>query len=317
MSFFDSAAQLSLSPKYEFWNETICKRLIPATGRFEHGEIFEGSLSWHMFGNLKVCKMSATPHSFGRTDHLARVSPEDDIVAMFVQDGHIRQLQDGREVTAEAGDIILFDAAKAFVHEIDSRSLLIIRFPRARFLSRCPRANQLMGVKIAELSSMATILHGMAEETFRLSDSRGPRGVQARFAAAILDTLTAAMDMQIENDSAVQRTRYEAVYQKAADYIDANLDDCELDVNDVALATCTSPRTLARIFAARGTTVMHSVWRRRLEESHSLLREGRVEQVSQAAYQCGFNDLSHFSRLFKGAYGATPRQTLLESRGMN
>lgn len=310
MSFLDSTEPLAPTQKYEFWNESICKRLIPALGRFEFGQHFEGSLSGHLFGNLKVCRMSSTPHSFVRSDRLARVAPEDDIVAVFVQKGHINQVQDGREVNAVAGDIILFDAVKPFTHDMDPKSLIVIRFPRDRFLSRCPRAGQLLSAKIAEGSSMATILHGMAEETFRLSDSSGQIGVQARFAAALLDTLTAAMDMQIDNDAATQRTRYDSVYQKAAEYINANLDDCELDVNDVAQATHTSPRTLARIFAAQGTTVMHLVWKRRLDEAHAILREGRVEQVTQAAYQCGFNDLSHFSRLFKSTFGVTPRQTL-------
>jgi AraC-like DNA-binding protein len=55
---------------------------------------------------------------------------------------------------------------------------------------------------------------------------------------------------------------------------------------------------------------MHHVWKRRLDAAFRVLEEGRVHQVSQAALQCGFNDLSHFSRAFRNAFGVTPSSLL-------
>lgn len=44
---------------------------------------------------------------------------------------------------------------------------------------------------------------------------------------------------------------------------------------------------------------------RRLERARTLLGRGEL-QVSEVAFQCGFENLSHFSRAFKEAYGTTP-----------
>ncbi|HEX2616368.1 MAG TPA: AraC family transcriptional regulator [Flavobacteriales bacterium] len=47
------------------------------------------------------------------------------------------------------------------------------------------------------------------------------------------------------------------------------------------------------------------VRQRRLERAHTLLGSGTL-QVSEVAFQCGFENLSHFSRAFKETYGTTP-----------
>lgn len=57
---------------------------------------------------------------------------------------------------------------------------------------------------------------------------------------------------------------------------------------------------------------MQEVWRRRLERSFELLARRRVSLVTQAAYQCGFSDLSHFSRVFKKMYNMAPSSVLAD-----
>jgi len=122
----------------------------------------------------------------------------------------------------------------------------------------------------------------------------------------------AAVEISAAWDSSIQ-PKHDALYQKSIDYIEENLDNGDLDITNVSSAACASPRTLARAFAQRGTSVMRHVWTRRLETSFNLLSEGRVDHVSKAAYLCGFNDLSHFSRTFKNMFGSTPSCVLARS----
>eukprot|EP01032_Pedospumella_encystans_P034527 gene34527-39031_t len=62
-----------------------------------------------------------------------------------------------------------------------------------------------------------------------------------------------------------------------------------------------------RLFATEGTTPGRWLWQQRLEASYRALAEGRVRQVSQAALEFGFTDLSHFSRAFKARFGRSPK----------
>lgn len=274
---------------------------------------FDGLLTGHELGSLTVCQMQAGAHTFVRNEHLVRTAPEDDFVAAFVKAGSMRMSQNGQQVFVGVGGIVMLDAARPFTHDMDRNTVLLIRVPRQQLLSRFPRAEHMMGCEIAKGSPMGALLHGMADEAFRQQPSTAAKAAQARFAAAFLDTLTAAMEIQIEGEGTSHALRNDSVYQKAIKHIEANLDNCDLDSNDIAIAAHTSLRTLARIFAMQGTTVMHYVWKRRLDTSFNILSEGRVKHVSQAAYQCGFNDLSHFSRSFKNTFGTTPR-SLLQTR---
>jgi len=46
---------------------------------------------------------------------------------------------------------------------------------------------------------------------------------------------------------------------------------------------------------------------KRLEYSAVLLRNNHLN-ISQVVFECGFEDLSHFSRAFKSRFGVSPTQ---------
>jgi len=67
--------------------------------------------------------------------------------------------------------------------------------------------------------------------------------------------------------------------------------------------------------AAEGITAHRWLWCKRLDASQHLLATGQARQVSEAALSCGFNDLSHFCKAFKAAYGMKPSQCLHAATG--
>ncbi|MBN8746602.1 Transcriptional activator NphR [Xylophilus ampelinus] len=310
MNFSYATTDTSGRRRLDYWSEIVCKRLVPAAAHFSVRDNFRGELDGHSFGQLMVCRMRSEAHTFRRSEHDVRRRPEDDIVVALVQAGSARMHQDGREVVVRPGDVVLYDGARPFLHELQPDSILLVRIPRAQLLSRFGGAEHMMTLRIAEGRTMAGLLHGMAQEAYQLSaqDAAGVTG--ARFAGAFLDTLTAAMEMQADAMMGRQASRYDRLYERAQQYIRIHLDDAELDSDGIADALHVSPRTLTRVFSAQDTTVMQQVWKLRLEASFSALQEGRVRQVSQAAFQFGFSDLSHFSRAFKKCFGATPRSLL-------
>ncbi|MNF66296.1 Transcriptional activator NphR [compost metagenome] len=97
-------------------------------------------------------------------------------------------------------------------------------------------------------------------------------------------------------------------------HMQANLGDPDLHIVSIASRHNISVRTLNRLFAAEGTSAIRWLWLQRLAASHKSLSEGRVRQVSEAALNCGFNDLSHFSKAFKKTYGIAPHQLLRTAR---
>jgi len=92
-------------------------------------------------------------------------------------------------------------------------------------------------------------------------------------------------------------------------YIEAHLRDPQLTPMRVAAALHISTRYLHQVFNTDGETVARYILRRRVEEcARALQDEAQVDSsVTDIAFRHGFNDASHFGRVFRAYYGTTPR----------
>lgn len=155
----------------------------------------------------------------------------------------------------------------------------------------------------------------------RLDVGSGVRGLYA----GVLDTIAANMDHCRPGDgdivadlvvSLVGRFARDAGMSESAridpavlcamrDWVRSNVDDPDLSPDRLARQFGLSRRSVYRQFASLGTTPAKWLWDVRLECADERLRDWRGS-VSEVAYSVGFNDSSHFSRLYKRRFGRTP-----------
>lgn len=309
MEFIYSTSQAEAGRRFEYWNDAICRHFIPSASRSSCRETFEGSLHGKTVGNLVVAEFSAHQHVFDRTNQFIRQAPDDDFVAILVESGVGRMTQSTRELELHSGDIALYDAARPFLHDLNVASMLLVRIPRKTLTSRLPGVESMTNIAVARDRPISGVFRGMLREALATRPDAS-QVAQARLASAFLDTLASAMETQVQTDHGDASAHHELVYRRALNYMDAHLDDCELTAANIAYGLNVSARTLSRVFARHGLAPMQELWRRRLKRSYMLLSEGRVKMVTQAAYQCGFSDMSHFSRVFRKAFNVAPSNVL-------
>jgi DNA-binding response OmpR family regulator len=97
-------------------------------------------------------------------------------------------------------------------------------------------------------------------------------------------------------------------FERARTLVEAHLSDPDFDVDQFAAQLHMSRATLWRKFKAlcdqTPSTFIRNV---RLENAATLIKGGRCT-VTEAAFQVGFQDVSHFSRAFKEFHGCSPSQ---------
>lgn len=89
------------------------------------------------------------------------------------------------------------------------------------------------------------------------------------------------------------------------DYLNENY-MFDLSMNEIASYTGRSLATFKRDFAkVSDLTPQKWIIRRRLEAAHDMIKSGR-KRVTEACFDAGFKNLSHFSKIYKERYGAAP-----------
>lgn len=89
------------------------------------------------------------------------------------------------------------------------------------------------------------------------------------------------------------------------DYLNENY-MCDLSLNEIAGYTGRSLSTFKRDFAkVSDLTPQKWIIKRRLEAAHDLIKSG-MKTVTEACFDVGFKNLSHFSKIYKEAYGMAP-----------
>lgn len=89
------------------------------------------------------------------------------------------------------------------------------------------------------------------------------------------------------------------------DYLNENY-MCDLSMEEIASYTGRSLATFKRDFAkVSDLTPQKWIIKRRLEAAHDLIKSGK-KKVTEACFDVGFKNLSHFSKIYKEAYGTAP-----------
>jgi transcriptional regulator GlxA family with amidase domain len=94
---------------------------------------------------------------------------------------------------------------------------------------------------------------------------------------------------------------------KAVDYMNQNFQK-PITLTEVAKLANMTDVSFSRFFKTRtGITFMDSLLEMRLGHASRLLID-TTQSVSEVAYNCGFNNISNFNRLFKKKKGCTPKE---------
>lgn len=94
--------------------------------------------------------------------------------------------------------------------------------------------------------------------------------------------------------------------EKVRGYVEANLDNSNANIDDMASKVAVSKTTLnRRLKSLIGITAAQLLIDARLQKAKALLDEQSLT-VSEVAYQCGYTDAKYFSKCYKAKYGVTP-----------
>lgn len=112
-----------------------------------------------------------------------------------------------------------------------------------------------------------------------------------------------------EPDTEMVQHEENAIVKQCMNYILANIDEPELNVNTLGASLGMGRNRLQKeIKTATGMTPVEFIRSIRLHEAYKLMQSGKNYNVSEVAYKTGFSNLSYFSRTFKAQFGYAPSE---------
>jgi AraC-like DNA-binding protein len=269
-----------------------------------HG--FEGVLTRLCADELEITSVKSTPLIVrNAASHVSVCSDEKVFSLQVVHSGRCRIRHAGVETVAETGDMIIADASKSYELKFSERVQgLTLPPPWARFGEFAETLEELAGHRINVHSGPGAVLSTFIRSSWdQLVEREGEEWPES--AAEVIWDLLASV-LQRETGCKTGRRRADCLRQEARALIDCRLEDTAFQSAEIAAGLGVSARYLQMAFAEAGTTPSRFLLARRLDAAAERLRRiDRPCSVTDVALECGFSDLSYFSRVFRRRFGVT------------
>jgi AraC-like DNA-binding protein len=204
-----------------------------------------------------------------------------------------------------------------FTHQCKSNEIkeITIQFHKDLFDEKFLRRNQLSFIRtMLEKSSRGILFSKMTREQLapRISGLNQKQGFDSVLELmSILHDLSTSRNMRILSDAsfniAEKNTYSSRRIENAFEYMNQNFDK-PITLSEVSKLASMTEVSFSRFFRQRtGNTFIDSLNEIRLGHATRILIE-TTQNISEVAYDCGFNNISNFNRIFKKKKGCTPKE---------
>lgn len=302
-----STDQAGARDSLALWTDTLWHLLGHLRSSVHEGSSFRGKLLHSSIGNMKLCQLSASSHRVERTPDLIKQDDRGFLKVVVQLEGCARLEQDGRSAPLAPGSWSIYDTSRPYTiaNTSDVEQFLLL-LPREQVLTEGVSPEH----ALVRPYSARTGVGRLACETMRAafdeirsSDTQPVDGIADSIARLIRHSLLEHAGRR--SDLSVRETLRDLI--KA--YIERNLRNPGLSIDQLALVFNCTKRNLHKTFGSEEATLCNYIWQLRLERCRRDLALPALssKSITDIAYSWGFNSSTHFSRAFRQAYGDSPR----------
>lgn len=302
-------AQGSRAQRVDYWKDVICQAVLDAEMTLpapRETAMFNGSIYSLNQAGARFINFRSSAHKVTRTR--CQIDRNDNTYFMVGLQRYGRGLmtQAGDAVVLNPGDIGIIDSGLPFeLNFPDAVDRRVVMLPKPLLRYRLKSGGPLRLESDSLISPLVgQIIHTLTERERPLSDAQVHFMLQS-----LADYLAGNLGLHGFPTDKQSATR--DGFDTVVAYVSSNLTSSELTAASTAFAAGISLRTLHRLFSKfADCTFEQYVIKQRLSLARQRLISGAVTSVSDAAFEAGFNDLSHFTKRFSAAYGLRPSSLL-------
>lgn len=310
MTLLIDTAAVAAPERVEFWSQASCDAYHPLHIRTEEAQGFSARMWAYDLASIGVFRIAAAANTMSRTRTAIAAGDSERLQLSIQLRGRLHAEQENRTSVVSAGDITSYETSRpASCRAERPFESLVFSLPKELLRDKAAQMCNLTAVRIPGhegLPRLAVqffrgVFDGLADGTI----SRHDTNVAERVVDLVLGVYA-----DRNGEPAAKRPTQAALLLHAKAFIEANLDDPELDPEKVARSSFISTRYLHKLFQAEGLTVCEWIRTMRLDRCQRDLLNPRLADhtILEIASRWGLPSAPHFSRLFHATYGRSPRE---------
>lgn len=293
-----------------YWREAL-SRTFGAVDMSVTDEVGSATIRTSPLGPMQAVTVEGDPMRVLRTRRLIAGSDNDDyVVVKLLSSGAARIEQDDRDACVRPGQLFVYDMARpvrlTLPEPFRTKSLVLPR--EVLGLSE----SDLRRITASPFGSESALGGLLTPFLSRLVDTAAayPQRTAELVARNVVDLVRTLAEERLGSSTADTPSAARMSLLRIRAHIDRHLADPDLTPEAIARAHHLSVRYLHKLFELEDITVSRWILQRRLERCRSDLARREVAglTISAVAHRWGFTSASHFSRVFRAAYGVSPAE---------
>jgi AraC-like DNA-binding protein len=288
--------------RFSFWREIICTTIFSISSEAPN-ERFSARVRVRSTGPLRFAMCQSTSYEIIRSRRDIDRAPADYYTVYLQLQGQTFINQCDESAALACNDIVLSDCRRPYSATLTNDGMRAVAvLPRPMVNSRAPWLGER---PLHKLPSDSQYLDLARRHMIELMSDRLGEGETSLLTENLCNLLALASAPDIPPG----RLRSELQTAAILAFCRQNLHRSELTPQLVAEHFGVSLRTLHGRFNKLGTTFGRWLLESRIENCARALKDLRQHRnISEIAYDCGFNDLSHFSKAFRTRFEMTPSE---------
>lgn len=303
-----STDQVAARERSAFWADWIQRLFFGLQSDLYGDADFDGNMASSRAGDVILTRLEANRHRVMRSRSPVRSSdiPYLKIVAPF--QGCAGVEQNGRQAWVAPGEWSIYDTTESYAVSNPVRvEHLIVMVPKAQLVESGLVIDELVARRLSARAGVARL----ALETMRsaYAELPGMRDEAARGVGEAITQFVRLSLLELAGRASASSPR-EALRERIKHHVTRRLGDPALSVLEIARSLNCSRRHLYNAFSAEPEGVAGFILQQRLEACQREFTGGTLpaRSITEIAMARGFNNLAHFSRVFKVRYGMSPSE---------
>jgi AraC-like DNA-binding protein len=295
------------------WREWVWKHFGGLESDLYGDTDFDGHMASTHAGDVILTKLEANRHRVVRTHDMVRASDAGYLKIVAPMKGRAGVEQMGRQAWVSPGAWTIYDTTGSYAVANPERvEHLIVMLPKAQMVERGLRLDTLMARPVGASSGISRVALATMRSTYQELPNMSASA--ARGAGELIAQLVRLSLIELAGQETAL-TQREALKDRIRGYIAIHLRDPGLSIDNIAHALHCSKRHLHNAFAGDDDTLAGYILRLRLEACLRELQQPGPDArpITRIALSWGFNNLSHFSRVFRDHTGRSPSEFRLSA----